>query len=268
MKKRILAGVLALCLLAGLPSVAFADGNTEGGQSADYTQRDQQPDGSRNTDNNTNEPGEPDDPDNPQNTDEPEDTPDNSGTPEWDADTVAVIGSEQYKTLEAAVEVVGQNQEGATTIQIVRDTTVTEQINIERKNVILTADEECTITFSDLAETSNCFRVGNWSDSAASLTISGQLTITTTNESLRSIVNVVKSGSLSLQDGTLTSGDANLSKAIICVDNGGSMTMTDGTIEGNQEQNSCGVMLQDTSDPSVPMSFTMTGGMIDRKSVV
>ena len=58
----------------------------------------------------------------------------------------------------------------------------------------------------------------------------------------------------------MTSGDANLSKAIICVDNGGSMTMTDGTIEGNQEQNSCGVMLQDTSDPSVPMSFTMTAG--------
>lgn len=166
----------------------------------------------------------------------------------------------EFESLVAAVNAVPQNQENATTIQIVKDTTITEQINIEKKKIILAADEARTITFSITTSDINCFRVGNWSNSAASLTISGQLTITTTNSSLRSIVNVVKGGSFSLQDGIFSSGAADLSKAIACIDNGGSMTMSGGMIQGSKDHNSCGVMLQDTDDQSI--SFTMTGGMI------
>ena len=58
----------------------------------------------------------------------------------------------------------------------------------------------------------------------------------------------------------MSSGNADLSHAIVCVDNGGSMTMSGGTIQGNPEHNSRGVLLQSTD--SQPMSFEMTGGMI------
>ncbi len=185
---------------------------------------------------------------------------DSDNTPQRNANTVAVIGNEQFSSLEEAIDAVKEHQEGATTIQILKDTIIAKQINIERKKIILTADEARTITFSIATTDTNCFRVGNWSDTAASLTISGPLTITTTNESLRSIVNVTKKSFFSLRGGTLSSGNADLSHAIVCVDNGGSMTMSGGTIQGNPEHNSRGVMLQSTD--TQPMSFNMTGGMI------
>ena len=179
--------------------------------------------------------------------------------------TVAVIQKPdgayaQYTTLREAVQAVPSTDEG--TIQIVRDMTITEQIDIKNRKIKLAATEAHTITFDipDDATKRNCFQVSGHSISS-SLTIGENLTVTTMNGSLRSIVNVGgQQGSFSLEGGTLSSGNADLAKAIVCIDNGGTVSMSGGTIQGNKDHNSRGVFLQDTN--GWKMDFTMTGGTI------
>jgi len=176
-------------------------------------------------------------------------------------DGVAWIGDKPYLSLKAAIAAVAKNQDDTTTIKIVKDMTITEQIDIENKKIRLEADEAHTITFA-VPTGSNGFRIIGGSR-PSSLTIGENVTVTTTNDSLRSIVNVGgQQGSFSLEGGTLSSGSADLAKAIVCVDNGGTMFMTSGTIRGNKSHNSKGVFLQDTSADGWKMAFTMTGGTI------
>ena len=98
------------------------------------------------------------------------------------------------------------------------------------------------------------------SDGGSLAVNSDNLKITTSDTALRSIINVKSDGFFSLKAGTLTSGNTNISRAIVCVDNGGSMEMSGGTVQGSEGYESRGVYLQSTDMQD--MSFTMTGGVI------
>ncbi|MCI5956344.1 MAG: DUF5979 domain-containing protein [Clostridiales bacterium] len=179
-------------------------------------------------------------------------------------DGVARIGNKTYLSLNAAIAAVAKGQDDPVTIQIVKDMTISELIDIENRKIRLEADEAHTITFTlpDDAANRNCFRVAGYS-TPTSLAIGENLTVTTTNDSLRSIVNVGgQQGSFFLEGGTLFSAGADLEKAIVCVDNGGTMSMSGGTIQGKKGHSSRGVFLQDTSTDGWEMAFTMTGGTI------
>ena len=179
-------------------------------------------------------------------------------------DGAAQIGNQKYVSLHAAINAAAMDQDEPTTIRIVKDMTITEPVDIENRKIKLEAGEAHTITFDlpDDAASRNCFRVAGYSI-PSSLTIGDNLTVTTTNRSLRSIVNVGgQQGSFSLEGGILSSGSAELTKAIVCVDNGGTVSMSSGEVRGNKGHNSCGFLLQDTSKDGWEMAFTMSGGTI------
>ena len=179
-------------------------------------------------------------------------------------DGAAQIGNQKYLSLHDAIDAVLKGQDDTTTIRIVKDMTITEPVDIGNRKIKLEAGEAHTITFDlpDDAASRNCFHVAGYS-TPSSLTIGDNLTVTTTNRSLRSIVNVGgQRGSFSLEGGILSSGSADLTKAIVCVDNGGTMSMSGGEVRGNKGHNNCGVLLQDTSKDGWAMAFTMSGGTI------
>ncbi len=177
-------------------------------------------------------------------------------------DGAAQIGDQKYPSLKAAIDAVAKGQNDATTIKIVQDITVTEAIVIENKKIKLEADEAHTITFAIPAgaENRNGFQAAGYAN-PASLAIGENITVTTTGDIMRSIVNVGgKYGSFSLEGGTLSSGSANIDRAIVYVNDGGMVSMSGGKIQGDKNHNSRGVFLQYYNGPHV--EFTMTGGTI------
>ncbi|GEM_PF-2251866 len=314
MKRIFLAGLLALCLLASLPMVAFAVNApgeepgtsdteplpagetdeatalaactaTEGCTLAEGHEGDcvlsSTDDGGDNPDSTNSDDSEQQDEDEPGDDDaleqsssnestDPDDTPaegdgdrDTDGnTSQWAEGTVAVIGEAEYSSLEEAINTTPVNT--PTSIELIDDVLVTEGIHISSKNITLISSATHSIVFNiptTDATGSNGFGITN----GGFLSIGGNVTVTTGNDTFRALVNVYGAGSeFELAGGELSSGNADISRGIVCVDGGGSFTLSGGTIRGNEEHESVGVYLQEwiENNASSPVAFTMTGGLI------
>ncbi len=314
MKRIFLAGLLALCLLASLPMVAFAVNApgeepgtsdteplpadetdeatalvactaTEGCTLAEGHEGDcvlsSTDDGGDNPDSTNSDDSEQQDEDEPGDDDaleqsssnestDPDDTPAEGGgdrntdgnTSQWAEGTVAVIGEAEYSSLEEAINTTPANT--PTSIELIDDVLVTEGIYISSKNITLISSVPHSIAFNiptTDATGSNGFGITN----GGFLSIGGNVTVTTANDTFRALVNVYGAGSeFELAGGELSSGNADISRGIVCVDGGGSFTLSGGTIRGNEEHESVGVYLQEWIENNAPspVAFTMTGGLI------
>lgn len=177
---------------------------------------------------------------------------------EYAEGTVAVIGDKEYQSLSEAIKAVSENTEA--TIMIVDDITLSSTVGIyNNKKIILKTDNDShTITFSGLNSSNNGFYIVD-----SSLTIDGNLTITTSDTAFRALVDLY-GGKFYLVNGTLSSNEADFSRGIVTLAKDSVFTVSGGTIQGNRNKESTGVYVQDWIDNggTKTVTFNMIGGTI------
>ena len=152
---------------------------------------------------------------------------------QWSDDTVAVIGSTTYSSLQMAINAASANAAEETIIEIVNDIEGATGITVQSgRKVVLRSDVAHTIKFSSLGTTADCFKVDG---SGSELTLCGNLTVELQSSiSAKDIIGVHGGATAILNDNVALKTESKVAEAIVYVCSVSSFEMRGGTIDGNK----------------------------------
>ena len=169
---------------------------------------------------------------------------------QWSDDTVAVMDSTTYSSLQMAIDAVPKNSDA--TITIVKDMETTGITVQSGRKIVLQSDGAHTIKFSNLDITTDCFKVNG---SGSELTLCGNLTVELQSDiSAKDIIGVYGGATAILNDGVTLKTESNVAQAIVYACGSSSYKMRGGTIDGKELAE--GVRVINNAQ------FLMTGGTI------